>query len=144
MSSPRSASPDPEEKEQWRKQLEQLYSEQNAEAPTLGVSGANTEILEEVGEAVEEAYDFRLFSSKHKDEGSSAEQLPRIVLRSPSPGDAEAGFVRPRRTVGYYFTGAATLARLMQYRDAAIEGDDVLRESGSKWVCAVRTSLTLR
>ncbi|KAL8971443.1 MAG: hypothetical protein Q9183_001052, partial [Haloplaca sp. 2 TL-2023] len=132
-SSPVLGSPDPEEKEQWHKQLEQLYSEENAEAPTSGVSGANTETVGEVGEAIEEAYDFKLFSSKTKGAGSSVQQLPRVLLRSPSPGDAEAGFVRPRRRDDYYYTGVPTLAKLMQYRDAAIEGDDVLKESGSKW-----------
>ncbi|KAL8693934.1 MAG: hypothetical protein Q9218_001348 [Villophora microphyllina] len=126
--SPDSAGSDPEAETQWRRQLDHVYkfdTNEEAKEPTPAV----------VNEPVEEEYDFKLFSSKTRnDAGGTTPSLPKVLLRSPSPESGGPGFVRPQRPEGHYFTGHRTTEEKKRFQDVAIEGGDVLKESQSRWL----------
>ncbi|KAI4254191.1 MAG: hypothetical protein LQ352_003238 [Teloschistes flavicans] len=122
--SPDSALSDGEAETQWRRQLDQVYEVQVTELTHAAIH-----------EPAEEAYDFKLFSSSkcRNDAGITATPLPKIVLRSPEPESTEPGFVRPRRSDDYYFTGLRSSEEQEQYSDVAVDGGDVVKQSQSKW-----------
>lgn len=130
------ASSDEVERARWQRQLEQVYGAGSGDQQTSDTNTGPAESIVQGDNADGEAYEFKLFSSKSNQDSFPAQQPPKIVLRSPSPESTEPGFVRPRRLENYYFTGALTGKELSQYREVAVEGDDVLRESRSKWVSA--------
>ncbi|KAL8812239.1 MAG: hypothetical protein Q9200_001180 [Gallowayella weberi] len=131
-SSPDAVRLDDDVKGQWRRQLDQLYQdgisrqETNPIEPSEGSQGA-------IDDLNEEAYEFQLFSQKPKQSTISAPQPQKILLRSPSPEIKEPGFVHPKRSPYFYFTGAESREHRQRFRDIAVEGHDVQKESQAKW-----------
>ncbi|KAL8800095.1 MAG: hypothetical protein Q9182_005407 [Xanthomendoza sp. 2 TL-2023] len=131
-SSPDAVGSDDDVKDQWRRQLDQLYQdrfskqETNPIEPSEGYQGA-------IDDLHEEAYEFQLFSQKPKPSTISAPQPQRILLRSPSPEIKEPGFVHPNRSPRFYFTGAESRENRQRFREVAVEGHDVQKESQAKW-----------
>ncbi|KAL8762093.1 MAG: hypothetical protein Q9184_001865 [Pyrenodesmia sp. 2 TL-2023] len=103
-----SSSPDPaslteEVLEQWRHQLQKVYSNGYESQHTPGAATGAAQPPEPVpGQSHEDAYEFRLFSRKKQ----TAQSSTKIRIESPSPVSKEPGFVRARRSESYYFTGA--------------------------------------
>jgi hypothetical protein len=71
---------------------------------------------------------FRLFASS----SSGAAAATRVVIRSPSPGTAEGGFVTGPRPRSYYFADADAAQRA-RFRRVALSGDDVLSQRRMHW-----------
>ncbi|KAL8676225.1 MAG: hypothetical protein Q9186_007239 [Xanthomendoza sp. 1 TL-2023] len=133
----KSSSPDPvksydDVKNQFRRQLDQLYQHGISEQQTNPVEPSE-ECQGAIDDINEEAYEFQLFSQKPEQSTISAPQPPKILLRSPSPENKEPGFVHPTRSPYYYFTGAESRDRRLQFQNVAVEGHDVQKESQAKW-----------
>ena len=83
-----------------------------------------------------EAFEFSLFSKRATagtSEGASA-SAPKIQLRSPSPINPIPGFIVPRRPHDYYFTGQVTSERSVQFRQAAVSGEQIIQGLRTRWV----------
>ncbi|KAL8771837.1 MAG: hypothetical protein Q9209_002775 [Squamulea sp. 1 TL-2023] len=131
--SPASVDSDDQLKDTWRRKLDLAYNDgisNQQPHDTSGRVGSPAGILDNLNE---EAYDFKLFSQKPSQATVSAPQLPRVLLRSPSPEVKTPAFVYPLRSHNFYFTGTVTPEQKARFEDAAIEGQDVLRESQTKW-----------
>ncbi|KAL8949373.1 MAG: hypothetical protein Q9222_004509 [Ikaeria aurantiellina] len=128
-SSPNSVSSDGELNHQWRRQLEELFD--NGVNETQNEETRNK--IEAADGSDEEAYDFKLFSAKIKQPDTCAPRQSKIVLKSPSPGPEESGFISQVRPRNYYFTGPRTEQEQCQYREVAMNGDDVMKASHSRW-----------
>ena len=75
-----------------------------------------------------EEFEFRLFSSTC----IADSKPPKIVLRSPSPINAEPGFLVPRRPESYYF--ARTAEREKEFKSIVVEGTELLGRAAIRWV----------
>ncbi|KAL8735884.1 MAG: hypothetical protein Q9181_002633 [Wetmoreana brouardii] len=133
--SPDLVSADEGTKIQWQRQLDQVYQGDVDVEQDHGTSKPIVKPTQAIDEPDDGAYEFKLFASKHKQDPGSISQPTKIVLESPSPGLGEPGFVRSRRPEAYYFTGFRTKEQLGLYGEAAVEGEDVLKESRSRWAC---------
>lgn len=84
----------------------------------------------------EVAYDFRLFA-RSAGSGLPASQKPglqRITLRSPTPINAEPGFMKAQRPQSYYLTGATTAELAEQFSRSAVSGKQVVECLKTRWV----------
>lgn len=79
----------------------------------------------------DETYEFRLFARSIT---KSITAPQRITLRSPTPASGEPGFVVPERGNGYYFTGPISKEEGERFREVAVSGEDVMEQSGTRWV----------
>ncbi|KAK5109213.1 hypothetical protein LTR62_007195 [Meristemomyces frigidus] len=76
--------------------------------------------------AEEEDLDFRLFSStKTEGAGTAAATANKIRLRSPTPQNAEPGFVVAARPLSYYFDSASLQAK-DEFSASALSGKEVI------------------
>lgn len=80
-------------------------------------------------------YDFRLFSGNTKTSHACDQWINKVRIESPTPVTKEPGFVHPRRSEDYYFTGTRSDVERRRYEEATVNGDQVLKESRGKWVC---------
>lgn len=76
----------------------------------------------------EDEFEFRLFATPGK-----PTTAVRVRVRSPTPAHGEPGFVQPRRSDGYYFTGSNN-EKAEQYRDAAVTGEELVKGLRVRWV----------
>ncbi|KAL8736688.1 MAG: hypothetical protein Q9166_000054 [cf. Caloplaca sp. 2 TL-2023] len=120
-------------KDQWRRQLDYIYQDDIVEQQKHDTKNPIVEPQSTIDEANDASYEFNLFSQKPRQSAVSGPQRPKVLLRSPSPETKEPGFVRPARSSGYYFTVVGTEEEQMSFRDVAVEGVDVIRESQVKW-----------
>lgn len=131
--SPSSISSD-ELKHQWRRKLDLAYKDDIRDRLALDTHRPDASPSQIPTGPNEEAYEFQLFSQRSRPSTASTPQLPRVQLRSPTPEVQEPGFVRPARSQDFYFTGAVTTEAQRRFRDVAIEGERVIRESQTVWV----------
>ena len=95
------------------------------------------------GDKTDESFDFRLFakSSQSLAENlpslNAGENLPKIILRSPSPANKEPGFFNPSRPEEYYFTGFSNVEQADRFRQSAVSGEHILGGLEKSWVCSV-------
>ena len=129
-----SASPN-EAKELWRHELDLAYKDALSKQLTHNVHAPDGSPSEIPCSQEEEAYEFHLFSQRSKPSAISAPRPPKVLLRSPSPEATELSFVRPARSQDSYFTGPVSTEARKRFQDAAIEGQHVIRESQTVWVC---------
>ncbi|KAI4225149.1 MAG: hypothetical protein L6R36_004131 [Xanthoria steineri] len=130
--SPSSISSD-EVKHQWRRKLDLAYKDGIRDRLAPDTHRPDASPSEIPTGPNEEAYEFQLFSQRSRPSTASTPQLPRVQLRSPTPEVKEPGFVRPARSQDFYFTGAVTTEAQRRFRDVAIEGERVIRESQTVW-----------
>lgn len=133
----RSSSPPAALQTEYYQQLEHIFGaidpkteESKDEVP------ADTGRLAEHTEDIE-AYEFRLFARPLKE--SSGEHRPsthQVTLRSPTPINCEPGFLIARRPDSYYFTSTLDEALAVQFNVAAISGDEVVKQSKTRWVAS--------
>ncbi|KAL8898350.1 MAG: hypothetical protein Q9192_002132, partial [Flavoplaca navasiana] len=115
--------------EQWRHKLDLACKDALSKQLTHNVHAPDGSPSEIPCSQEEEAYEFQLFSQRSRPSAVSAPQPPKVLLRSPSPEAKEPGFVRPARSQNFYFTGPVTTEARKRFQDAAIEGQQVMRES---------------
>lgn len=131
-----SSSPDPafsteDVREQWRHQLEKVYSNgYESQHGPHAATGAAQPPEPVPDQSDEDAYEFRLFTRKKQ----TAQPATKIRIESPPPVSKEPGFVRARRSESYYFTGAGADKERGKYKEVAVEGERVLKEAQSRWV----------
>ena len=78
--------------------------------------------------------EFRLFNRTKSDKtGPEPVEAQKIRLRSPSVDRTNAGFIRPGRQPGYYFTKAPSSLEKQQIEAAALSGLQVLEKSKTPW-----------
>ena len=126
----------------FRRQLEQLYADPSPdlvakERTELGDSGGATTV-ERIESEDEKEYDFKLFTRPLTSGPASVganNVSQRIALRSPSPGDGEAGFTREGRPIEYYFAGHTGAELAEQYSQAAVSDQDIVDGLRMRWVC---------
>ena len=121
-------------------QLSKIYSN-GFEGQSFKTDAGEIGILSAAGndgaDQPEEGYEFRLFSrpsSKPLDTKALAGSHQRIVLRSPSPINDEPGFLKPRRSEQYYYTGVSTAEKLEHYRMAAVTWEEIVRGLNNRYV----------
>lgn len=124
-----------EAKEQWRHKLDLAYKDALSKQLTHNVHAPDGSPSEIPCSQEEEAYEFQLFSQRSRPSTISAPQPSKVLLRSPSPEAKEPGFVRPARSQNFYLTGPVTTEARKRFQEAAIEGQHVMRQSQTMWVC---------
>ncbi|KAL9036250.1 MAG: hypothetical protein Q9180_004409, partial [Flavoplaca navasiana] len=122
-----------EAKELWRHKLDLAYKDALSKQLTHDVHAPDGSPSDIPCSQEEEAYEFQLFSQRSRPSAISAPQPSKVLLRSPSPDAKEPGFVRPARSQNFYFTGPITTEARKRFQDAAIEGQQVMRESQMVW-----------
>lgn len=122
-----------EARTQWQLQLDLVYKNNKTELDNGKPGKDNSAATGAIEELDEEAYEFRLFSTKPGKPQASRDQPSKVRIWSPEPVTREPGFVHPRRPEVYNFSGPGEIAR-SQYEAAAIEGEDILKEARVKWV----------
>ncbi|KAL8786646.1 MAG: hypothetical protein Q9213_002675 [Squamulea squamosa] len=132
-SSPASIDSHDQLRDTWRRKLDLAYKDGISDQQTHDTNSRVGSPAETLDDLNEEAYDFKLFSQKPSQATISAPQPPRVLLRSPSPEVKDPAFVYQTRSHKFYFTGIITPEQMARFQDAAIEGQDVLRESQTKW-----------
>lgn len=79
--------------------------------------------------AEEEQLDFRLFAA-----ASARQQEPaKIRLRSPTPTNAQPGFIRPSRDISYYLADSLTSSQYSRVAAVAVTGEQVLARAYTPW-----------
>ncbi|KAI4168471.1 MAG: hypothetical protein LQ343_006358 [Gyalolechia ehrenbergii] len=121
-----------EARTQWQLQLDLVYKNNKTELDNGKPGKDNSAATGAIEELDEEAYEFRLFSTKPGKPQASRDQPSKVRIWSPEPVTREPGFVHPRRPEVYNFSGPGEIAR-SQYEAAAIEGEDILKEARVKW-----------
>ena len=101
---------------------------------------------EENVEHLDGTYSFRLFSKKATPQHASAtgEVYQTINLRSPTPPSTCPGFVVQHRPATYYFAGPSSPKIREQYRQAALNEEEIIKNAQAKWVSHVPITLKLK
>ncbi|KAI4130202.1 MAG: hypothetical protein LQ341_006489, partial [Variospora aurantia] len=130
--SPEAASSNEEVRLKWQQRLCQVYNNGSNVDVELdnAVAKPTVSIPDQPDQAI---YDFRLFSGNTKTSHACDQWINKVRIESPTPVTKEPGFVHPRRSEDYYFTGTRSDVERRRYEEATVNGDQVLKESRGKW-----------
>ncbi|KAL8972906.1 MAG: hypothetical protein Q9197_002570 [Variospora fuerteventurae] len=130
--SPEAASSNEEVRLKWQQRLCQVYNNGSIVDVELdnAVAKPTVSIPDQPDEGI---YDFRLFSRNVKTNHACHQWINRVRIESPTPVTKEPGFVHPRRSEDYYFTGTRLDIERRRYEEATVNGEQVLKESRAKW-----------